>query len=292
YPTLHSETEKMTTSGVEGTVKLVQFILYIPIFSLGLIFNALAIWILIFKIRKWSETTTYMANLITCNSLLLFCLPFKIAAFKQNPWLFGWQFCLVLESLYFLNMYGSILVTTSLIVDRYIAIIHPFIAKSIRSPKIAAAVCALIWVSVLGGISVTYKFHNMSNDNITCFYGYSNATWEKAELISSLETVFSISAVIIVFCSARIIISLKNLGKMDPLYRKANKSIMIVLANLVTFLICFTPYHVCLLLHYLAQNSFISNHGLIKDLTHVSLCLANANCCLDAFCFYYVVKEF
>uniref|UniRef100_H3A6V9 G-protein coupled receptors family 1 profile domain-containing protein n=1 Tax=Latimeria chalumnae TaxID=7897 RepID=H3A6V9_LATCH len=281
----------MKSTNVTESVQLFQFILYIPTFVLGLVFNTLALWLLLCKIRKWSETTTYMTNLIIFNSFLLFSLPFKILGYKVARWTFGWSFCVFLESLYFVNMYGSILITACITVDRYIAIIHPFLANSIRSPKIALILCFLIWLVVWGGTSHIYQFHE-GNNHQNCFHGFSEKMWRNAGLIVLLEVSFLSTAIIMVFCSAWIIIALGNRPELGTEGSKMSKSIAIVLANLVVFLTCFMPYHVGLLLHYLAKNGVLSNIKLTTNFLRVSLCLANINCCLDGFCYYLVIKEF
>nr|XP_014353756.1 PREDICTED: lysophosphatidic acid receptor 6-like [Latimeria chalumnae] len=234
---------EMKSTNVTESVQLFQFILYIPTFVLGLVFNTLALWLLLCKIRKWSETTTYMTNLIIFNSFLLFSLPFKILGYKVARWTFGWSFCVFLESLYFVNMYGSILITACITVDRYIAIIHPFLANSIRSPKIALILCFLIWLVVWGGTSHIYQFHE-GNNHQNCFHGFSEKMWRNAGLIVLLEVSFLSTAIIMVFCSAWIIIALGNRPELGTEGSKMSKSIAIVLANLVVFLTCFMPYHV------------------------------------------------
>uniref|UniRef100_A0A8C8RI31 G-protein coupled receptors family 1 profile domain-containing protein n=1 Tax=Pelusios castaneus TaxID=367368 RepID=A0A8C8RI31_9SAUR len=278
-------------TSIENYVQLFQITVYIPTFVLGLLFNVMALWFAFCKIRKLTESTIYLVSLIILDTLLLFTLPFKIifygSEYKWDP-----AFCSFLESLYFVNMYGSILISTCVCVDRYIAIRHPFLAMSLRSTKKAAMVSSIICLGVWAGTSVIYQFHDGTQN--TCFHSVSNKTWENTAFLATLETAFLGSLITMIFCTAQIIIRLKRIrGPHDPL-TSTSKSVKVIVANLATFVVCFTPFHVALLLYYLVKKQVMmsSLQQIIRSFVQISLCWANLNCCLDAICYYFVFKEF
>ncbi|XP_041120670.1 lysophosphatidic acid receptor 6-like [Polyodon spathula] len=277
-------------------VQLFQLIVYIPTFSLGLLFNVSALWILLFKIRKWTESTTYMGNLIFNDCLLLFSLPFKMSAYNtKKPWGLGRPFCLFLESLYFVNMYGSILIIMCISVDRYIAVRHPFLAKSLRSPLKATLVCAAVWTIIFGSSVEAYKLHDVHFNGTHCFHSFSNRTWQKVHLVAIMETLFVASALIMTLCSIEIVRVIKRIRRdsLEVQKQSNNKSVKIVLANLFTFLICFIPYHIALLLYFLVKHGTIPSdyREPLRSFVQVSLCLTNVNCMLDGICYYLILKE-
>ncbi|XP_067394747.1 G-protein coupled receptor 55-like [Emydura macquarii macquarii] len=281
----------MANNSIESYVQLFQITVYIPTFVLGLLFNVMALWFAFCKIRKLTESTIYLVSLIILDTLLLFTLPFKIISYGSgNKW--KWEFCSFLESLYFVNMYGSILISACICVDRYIAIRHPFLAMSLRSTKKAVMVCSIICLGVWAGASFTYQFHEDTNS--TCFHGFSNKTWETPIVLVILESAFLGSLITMIFCTAQIIICLKRIRKPDDPLTNTSKSVKVIVANLVTFVICFTPFHVVLLLHYLVKKEVIMRNfqEIIRSSVQMSLCWANLNCCLDAICYYFVFKEF
>ncbi|NWS70337.1 LPAR6 protein, partial [Crotophaga sulcirostris] len=273
---------------------LFQLIMYAPTFTLGLLFNVMALSFLFFKVKKLSESTVYMIALIFLDTLLLFTLPFKIISYHlQDNWNLGSVFCSTLESLYFVNMYGSILISLCICVDRYIAIRHPFTALTLRSTKKAAVVCAVICLGTSAGTVSTFQLHGESHNISTCFHNFSKSTWENAGLFSILQTTFFGCMAAMTFCTVQTIRCLRKRRKLGNTQTHTARAEKIVVTNLVAFLVCFTPYHVAYLAYFLVKNNIIhsSFQQVLRATIQITLCWANLNCCLDGACYYFVLKE-
>ncbi|KAL8187718.1 UNVERIFIED_CONTAM: hypothetical protein K2H54_054620 [Gekko kuhli] len=119
----------------------IQIFVYIPVFFIGVILNALALKVFCCKLSKWTETRVYMVNLAIADCLIPITLPFKMILKSKNVDML----CLVLESAYFINRYMSIFLITITAVDRYITIWYPFKAKQVRSPQKSGLVCGILW---------------------------------------------------------------------------------------------------------------------------------------------------
>ncbi|XP_064021044.1 G-protein coupled receptor 55-like [Pogoniulus pusillus] len=281
-------------SNISTAVELFQLILYTPTFTLGLLFNAMALSVLFFKVKKLSESTVYMIALIFLDTLLLFTLPFKIVSYhQQGRWNLGSVFCSTLESLYFVNMYGSILISLCICVDRYIAIQHPFTASALRSTKKAAMICAVICLGTSAGTVSTFQLHGEGKNISSCFHNFSKSTWENIGLFSALETVFFTSTAVMTFCTAQTVRCLRKHRRSEKPQADMTRAEKIVVTNLAAFLVCFTPYHVAYFLYFLVKNSIIhtSFQQALRHTVQVTLCWANLNCCLDGLCYYFVLKE-
>ncbi|XP_062438962.1 G-protein coupled receptor 55-like [Rhea pennata] len=281
-------------SSISATVELFQLIVYTPTFTLGLLFNVMALSFLFLKVKRLTESTVYMVALIFLDTLLLFTLPFKIISYHlQNNWNLGSVFCSALESLYFVNMYGSILVSLCICIDRYIAIRHPFVAPVLRSTKKAAMVCAVICLGISAGTASTFQLHGQDHNFSSCFHNFSKSTWENKGLFSALETTFLCSLATMTFCTIQTVRCLRKRKKPDNPQMYTNRAEKIVVTNLVTFVVCFTPYHVAFLLYFLVKNNVIHNsfQQALRAILQVTLCWANMNCCLDGVCYYFVLKE-
>ncbi|XP_074733520.1 lysophosphatidic acid receptor 6-like [Strix uralensis] len=281
-------------SNISSTVELFQLIMYTPTFTLGLLFNVMALSFLFFKVKKLSESTVYMIALIFLDTLLLFTLPFKIISYHlQDNWNLGSLFCSTLESLYFVNMYGSILISLCICVDRYIAIQHPFTAPTLRSTKKAAMVCAVICLGTSAGTISTFQLHGEGQNISSCFHNFSKNTWENTGLLSALEITFFGSMAAMIFCTVQTIRCLRKHRRPDNPQTDTTRAEKIVVTNLVAFLVCFTPYHVAYFVYFLVKNNIIhtSSQQVLRDIVQVTLCWANLNCCLDGVCYYFVLKE-
>ncbi|NXM74463.1 LPAR6 protein, partial [Serilophus lunatus] len=273
---------------------LFQFIMYIPTFMLGMLFNVMALWFLFFKVKKLSESTVYMVALIFLDTLLLFTLPFKIFSYyRQDHWNLGSIFCSTLESLYFVNMYGSILISLCICMDRYIALRHPFKALSLRSTRKAAIVCAVICLCTSVGTVSTFQLHGKGHNISSCFHNFSKSTWENTGLFSTLEIIFFGSMAAMTFCTVQIVRCLRKHRNPDNPQTHTTRAERIVVTNLVAFSVCFTPYHVAYFLYFLVKNEIIhiSFQRVLRDILQITLCWANLNCCLDGVCYYFVLKE-
>ncbi|XP_032888114.1 G-protein coupled receptor 55-like [Amblyraja radiata] len=273
-------------------VKTFQYVVHIPTFALGLVINLTALWILCFRLKNWTESMIYMTNLIFSDLLLLFSLPFKMHAFqKSGEWHLGHRFCQFVESLYFVNTYGTILLIMLISLDRYIAIRYPILARTLRSPKKAAIACTVLWLCVWSA-SIPNYLRTGDRQKKTCFSHFATF-WEGLTIPLIMLTIFVISAAAVIFCSVRI---LKTLRRVDEEREEINTrtSMHTISCNLATFLLCFTPYHVAMLLYLLARKCYmpVEYQAPLRVFLQVSQCLATTNCCLDVMYYYLIIKEF
>ncbi|XP_059506851.1 G-protein coupled receptor 55-like [Stegostoma tigrinum] len=279
---------------VNNTTDLKTFLyaVHIPTFILGLIINVAALWILCTRLKKLIESTIYMINLIFSDIFLLFSLPFKIHADqKTGEWYLGEMFCQFVESLYFVNTYGTILLITLISLDRYIAIKHPFLAQTLRSPKKAVIACTMMWVCIWSASIPNYT-QNENNQTMNKCFAKFDAFWESGAIPLSMEVIFLISAVTVSFCSIQIIRTLRRVHEeRDDMNMRT--SMNIVTTNLVTFLFCFTPYHIAMLLYLLAKQYCWKEYlDHLRGFLQITQCLANVNCCLDGMYYCLIIKEF
>ncbi|XP_070802229.1 G-protein coupled receptor 35 [Pituophis catenifer annectens] len=278
----------------ETSILLAEAIIYVPVFFIGVILNVFALRVFCCKLIQWTETRVYMTNLAITDCLFLFTLPFKLVSnfiykYKIHTSIYTNKLCMVLESAYFINRYMSIFLITIIALDRYIAIRYPLQAKNIRSPLKSALVCGLLWIIIIS-IVLVFMYINNEEDNL-CFQ-----TIYRIPSVSSFAVViwgFFIPLIILSFCSIQIIKKLTRKKKIHLREKKViQKAINIILANMTTFITCFLPLHVTYFIKFIDfKNATDANlkHNLFLN---VAVILANTNCCLDAFCYYFVSQEF
>ncbi|XP_067394744.1 G-protein coupled receptor 35 [Emydura macquarii macquarii] len=267
-------------------VQLIQVIIYAIIFPFGAMFNVLALWVFCCKLKKWTETKVYMINLVIADCAVVCTLPFTIY-FLWKEWRRD-TLCLTIQTIYLTNMFMSIYIITIISVDRYIAIKYPLKAKSLRSPRKAALICGFLWVSLIIGLTL-----GQNRKESLCFQKLS--TTPSIAVPYWFFLVFLIPLIILSFCSMHIIKSLKKKMIMDPHEKKLiEKSIYIVSANMIVFIVCFLPAQTGMLVRFVMEKNGVTCLAIqnIRNFISVSTCIANSNCCMDAICYYFVAKEF
>ncbi|PKU39679.1 g-protein coupled receptor 35-like [Limosa lapponica baueri] len=273
---------------LQNGVVLFQLIVYIPTFSLGIPLTMTAFWVFCCKLKIWTETRVYIINLMVADSFLLFALPFMIY-FTEDDRSPG-NLCAVIENIYFTNMPMSILIITLIAIDRYIAIKFPLKAKMLRSPLKSASICVFLWITLIIYASLRQKFYPKKEK--FCFRKDST----EPNYLSLFSIIFGyfIPSVIVIFCSVQVITCLKKKMATSPYETKLmQKAIHIISVNLCVFIICFAPFYITLLLRFAVD--FAEAYSLlckVRVSIQICACLANSNCCLDAFCYYFAAKEF
>ncbi|KAM4694383.1 G-protein coupled receptor 55-like [Discoglossus pictus] len=282
-------------SEVNAIVSDLQLMIYIPTFVVGLVLNLWALWIFCFSLRKCTEASIYLMNLAILDLFLLLSLPIKMY-FSQPTSTGHRHLCSFVESLYFTNMYGSIYTIMFISLDRYIAIKHLFWAKILRSPKKTLGVCIVIWIFVWTVSVFIFDFNKADQINMRCFHNMSDHVWSTQNIISLEFLGFLIPLAVMVYCSIHIIRTLLDhevISKQDDRAKSIVKRIIIT--NLAVFLLSFTPSHLGIFLQFLVRQHVISECSSQQNISlfvQVALCMANVNCCLDAWCYYFAVKEF
>ncbi|KFV43056.1 G-protein coupled receptor 35, partial [Tyto alba] len=271
-----------------NSIVLFQLIIYIPVFSLGIPLNTVAFWVFCCKLKRWTETRVYMINLMVADSFLLFALPFLIYFTKYNhP---TDKLCFTIRNIYFTNMPMSILIITLIAIDRYIAIKFPLKARILRSPLKSASICGLLWITL-----IIYSYMRLkSHQRMEQFCFRKESIQPNYPLLFSIIFGYFIPLGIVIFCSVQVIKCLKNKMATNPHETKLiQKAIHIISVNLCVFIICFSPLHITLLLRFAVDVAqACSLVSAVRASIQICACLANSNCCLDAFCYYFAAKEF
>ncbi|XP_071772702.2 lysophosphatidic acid receptor 6 [Centroberyx gerrardi] len=282
-----------------------KYTLYSTVFSLvfvvGLLFNMVAVYIFACTLKLRNETTTYMMNLVVSDLLFVLTLPFRIFYFVRKDWPFGRVACKLSVSLFYTNMYGSILFLTCISVDRFLAIVHPFRSQTIRTKRNAKLACCAVWILVLSGslpsgflLDTTSLKNQRNSSSIYCFENFSTKQWEYklSKVVMLIETVgFLIPLMLNVFCSVRV---LQTLKKPQTISRggmlNKTKILRMIIVHLLIFCFCFVPYNVNLIFYALVRTKVLAEcyaESVVRTIYPIALCIAVTNCCFDPVIYYF-----
>ncbi|XP_036109270.1 G-protein coupled receptor 35-like [Molossus molossus] len=260
------------------------------ILGLGLLLNGLALWVFCCRLRRWTETRVYMVNLVAADSLLLLSLPGVLHTLRQAAAPEG-ALCRVLQSCYYASTYMSMWLLAAIAADRYLALHFPLRARGWRGPRQAALTCAALWLLVGGAVALPAAW--LRPGESFCF-GRGRTRGPRALVFSLL--LFFLPLLVLSVCSGQVLRRLLRewARAQPPAAGRILKALCVVTANLATFVLCFLPLHVALLAKLVAQWTGAACPAVQRAAAAVQVAsrIANANCCLDAICYYFVATEF
>nr|XP_046262191.1 proteinase-activated receptor 4 [Scatophagus argus] len=274
------------------TTNLYLPVLYLLAFIVGLPSNLLALWVLLFR-TKPLPSTMLLVNLTVTDCLLLLALPFRIVYhFRGNHWELGEPFCRVVMAMFYGNMYGSVLCLSLVALDRYIALVHPFGAKTLRSRRTSLYMTAAVWVVVLAAmlpLLVSQQTYVLDELQITTCHDALPEEEQENFFLPYFATLFTLCFLlpfmVMLFCHVAVLRTLLAEGK------RYGHAIRVTVLVLLVFIVCLIPSNILLLLTY--SDSSLDGDG--EDLYvpyMVSLAVSTFNSCIDPFIFYFVSADF
>ncbi|KAG8509119.1 Lysophosphatidic acid receptor 5 [Galemys pyrenaicus] len=282
-----------------------HMVFYSLVLATGLPLNALALWIFTRAIRVESVVSIYMCNLAASDLLFTLSLPLRISYYALHSWVLPSFLCQVAGAIFQMNMYGSCLFLTLINVDRYVAIVHPLRLRHLRRPRIARLLCLGIWLLILVFAVPTVIVHKpteSSRDNnnrttLRCFEGFHSEIWRGRllPLVVLAETLgFLLPLGAVVYSSGRVFWTLARPDATRSQRRR--KTVRLLLANLVIFLLCFVPYNATLGVYGLLRGNLVEAPlkvcCQVRNVLMVLVLLASSNCVLDPLVYYFSAEGF
>ncbi|XP_032763458.1 probable G-protein coupled receptor 33 [Rattus rattus] len=224
-------------------------------FIVGTISNGLYLWMLKFKMQRTVNTLLFF-HLILSYFISTLILPFMATSFLQdNHWAFGSVLCKVFNSTLSVSMFASVFFLSAISVDRYHLTLHPVWSQQHRTPRWASRIALRIWI-LATILSIPYLVFRETHDDhkgrIKCQNNYIVGTnWESSEHQTLGQWIhaacfgrrfllgFLLPFLVIVFCYKRVATKMKDKGLF-----KSSKPFKVMLTAVVSFFVCWMPYHV------------------------------------------------
>ncbi|XP_022063890.1 proteinase-activated receptor 3-like [Acanthochromis polyacanthus] len=266
-------------------------IIYMLVVTVGIPANISILCLLSTKIRKVSSAILY-SSLAVSDLFLLLSLLFKAHYHLHgNHWVLGEAACRVVTACFYGNLYCSAMTLTCISIKRYLAVVYPFMYKSMPKRTSTACVSLAVW-GVFGAAIVpefivqqTYWLPQLNittchdvlplNHSSHLFLTYYNLTLTILGLLVPL--------VVTVVCFVRIIHELKRSLGDWVMYIKASSLVFAI------FLVCFVPAGVLHFLHFVQQSA--NGTESLYEYFNVAVCLCCLHACLDPFLFLLMSKS-
>ncbi|MEJ1286493.1 G protein-coupled receptor 33 [Cricetulus griseus] len=152
-------------------------------------------------------------------------------------------------------MFASVFLLSAISVDRYLLTLHPVWSQRHRSLRWASQIVLGIWISATI-LSIPYLVFRQTHDDhkgrMICQNNYLVSTnWENKEkqtlrqwihgacFIGRFLLGFLLPFLVIVFCYKRVATKMKEKGLF-----KSNKPFKVMMTAVISFFVCWMPYHV------------------------------------------------
>uniref|UniRef100_A0A8C8Z120 Probable G-protein coupled receptor 33 n=1 Tax=Prolemur simus TaxID=1328070 RepID=A0A8C8Z120_PROSS len=224
-------------------------------FIIGTITNGLYLWVLNFKMKK-TVNTLFFYHLILSYFISTLVLPFiATSQLQNNHWIFGTALCKVFNSILTLGMFASVFFLSAISLDRYLLILHPVWSQQHRTPRWASCIVLGVWISATA-LSIPYlvfrETHHDQKGKLVCENNYVVSTnWKSKEMQTLSQWIhtacfiirfllgFLLPFFIITFCYQRVASMMKEKGLF-----KSSKPFKVMMTAIISFFVCWMPYHV------------------------------------------------
>uniref|UniRef100_H3CU20 G protein-coupled receptor 68 n=1 Tax=Tetraodon nigroviridis TaxID=99883 RepID=H3CU20_TETNG len=260
---------------------------YILILLIGVPSNLYALYHAAVQLRQKNELGVYLMNL-TVSDLLYLSLPLWLQyIFQGDDWRHREWLCQLCGFLLYENIYISIGFLCCVSLDRYLAVVHPLKFTPLRSMSAAWLISCAIWLKEMAVGIVFFRHKELSRtrrNRSVCFEHYPMQPWEYP---------INYYRFVIGFIFPLIILTISYLCVLRAVGRSAGtqpdqkvRIRQLVSSTILIFLICFSPYHLILLIRTLLERDCAFIAGIF-NYYHLSLLLTSLNCLADPalYCF-------
>ncbi|XP_068127825.1 proteinase-activated receptor 1-like [Hyperolius riggenbachi] len=264
---------------------------YTIVLAVSLPLNIMAIIMFSSKGKIKSPAAVYMLNLAAADVLFVCVLPFHIVyRFSGNNWRIGDGMCRFATAAFYCNMYCSVLLMTSISVDRFLVVVFTMRSLAWRTKKRAWMVCLFIWIISVGStVPLLVTNQTLQNNTLPITTCHDVLELESQQnfyiyyftIFSSIF--FFLPLIITTLCYICIIRRLSTKEIKDSC--KKRRSVLLAITVLFAFLICFGPTNIIFLVHYLRFSTGLDESSYFAYI--LCVCVSSISSCLDPIIYYY-----
>ncbi|XP_016139891.1 P2Y purinoceptor 2-like [Sinocyclocheilus grahami] len=275
---------------------------YSLVFVFGLGLNITAMYVILFRTKHWKPSTIYMINLNVCDTLYILTLPFLIYYYAdKNDWPFGELMCKLIRFLFYTNLYGSILFLSCISLHRYLGICHPMRSLYWMNGRRARLVSVGIWVIILILQAPTLYFSRirLNGEDRVCHDTTIQDLFDDFLVYSSVVMflLFVIPFGVVLVCNGLMVKKLLDPGDLrEPMSQHSKKkSVKMIIIVILTFMLCFLPFHVSRSIYYPFR--YLDKHNcdiirLSNNIYKVTRTLVSLNSCIDPILYFMAGQSF
>lgn len=278
--------EVISYLNIYSVIQILSITCYSITILLGLAGNGLVIWISGFKMKTISAV--WFLNLAIIDFISCFFLIFRvIQRILEFHSIYYFYLCSVSMNAMFTNMVTSVHFLILISLDRCISVMWPLWAKIHRTKKLAWTLSGIMWLLNILIFCFQFMFAFELLNYSECWISHTlyRIRYKVAENITFIVRNICVFAIpfLTIFISYGLILSkLRTLKK-----RGSPRPFKIIATILISFFVCWFPYHTWTLLS-------LRHHNWEIDLiiSEISTILAYFNCAVNPILYVFLSKGF
>lgn len=263
----------------------------------GITGNCILIYTIVKKTKFCSHPSVpdiFIFSLSIADLLFLLGMPFLIHQLVGNgSWCFGGTMCTVITALDSNSQIVSTYILTVMTLDRYLATVHPIRFKHVRTPFVAGAAVALVWVFSLVSITPVWMYTGLmglKDGSVGCALLLPNPATD-TYWFTLYQFFLGFALPLVVICSVFFKILQNMSATVAPLPQRSlrvrtRKVTCMAVAICLAFFLCWAPYYILQLAHLGVQRPSFA----FLYVYNIAISLGYANSCINPF-IYIVLSE-
>ncbi|XP_039603624.1 C-C chemokine receptor type 6-like [Polypterus senegalus] len=270
--------------------------IYIIISLLGFVGNSLVIITYACYKKSKSMTDMFLLNVAIADILFVISLPLEVIHVKYS-WIMGNFPCKLLKGMYSINLYSGMLLLACIGTDRYVAIVQAKRSFNLRSIAwfYSLIVCLVVWIFAVAVSMPTFIFTKsipLKNSTVceNSFPTLHAVTLKTVIPSLQISVGFFLPLFVMIFCYSRIICTLSRTRNLQR-----HKAVRVVMAVMVTFILCHLPYNIALLFDITKKfntNSICEEQRTLVKTIIIAKCLASFHACLNPILYAFIGVKF
>ncbi|XP_006839653.1 PREDICTED: psychosine receptor [Chrysochloris asiatica] len=255
--------------------------------------------------KKANELGIYLFSLSLSDLLYALTLPLWINyTWNKDNWTFSTNLCKGSAFLMYLNFYSSTAFLTCIAIDRYLAVVYPLKFSYLRTRRFAFMVSLVIWVleTIFNAVmlwedEISVERCDADKLNFTlCYDKYPLEEWQIHLNLFRTCAGYIIPLVIIMFCNQKVYKAVQHNQATEDEEKK--RIITLLVGITLTFILCFTPFHVLVLIRSVLERKANPNKGIFDlksgkqtyKIYRITVALTSLNCIADPILYCFVTE--
>ncbi|XP_069503353.1 somatostatin receptor type 5-like [Ambystoma mexicanum] len=266
---------------------------YFVLSAMGLVGNALVIFIFLRYAKMRTVSNIYIFNLAVADALLMFAFLFLATQEAAQTWPFGIAWCKLILAIEFITPLVSIDFVMVMGIDRCMVLYRPLISSKWRKPKVASLLSAAVWtVFLLPAILVVLNGSLIENSHVCAIY-WSNQYQDFFFNVCQITLGFLQPLEVIVLCLLMIAVKAQPPG--HPVhatkYRGSDRTRMVT-TLFVVHTVCWLPLFVVKTFSSLTDAALVLGHGFFMYAIPFLTVMSVAKSSINPVLYWYLSEDF